>query len=139
MQPKHMLASVALLATVVGGTVIVNPFGLAQQARLPVLLQAERGRSGVCNPLRPTFYYGFAELQKQLGARMGDAAECEQSIHSNGDTRQRTTTGTAYYRKGANVPTFTDGNQHWALTDDGLAYWTGDVVDPPSGVAASHR
>jgi hypothetical protein len=85
-----------------------------------------------CQPDHPAFYYGFASLHAQLGGVMGTPVECEHAIHMNGDTRQRTSTGYAYYRKSDNVPTFTNGWDHWSLTSDGLVHWTGYVVDPPS-------
>jgi hypothetical protein len=78
------------------------------------------------------YFYGFAALHAQLGGVMGTPVECEHPIHANGDTRQRTTTGYAYYRKSDNVPTFTNGWEHWALTADGLVHWSGYVVDPPT-------
>ncbi|MBI4492514.1 MAG: hypothetical protein HY690_06945 [Chloroflexi bacterium] len=48
---------------------------------------------------------------------------------------QQTTRGLAFYRKSTNTATFTNGFEHWALTTNGLLYWTGDSIDPP-GVAA---
>jgi hypothetical protein len=84
-----------------------------------------------CQADHPTFQYGFAALKQQLGPAMGDPLECERAIHVSGDTRQRTTTGYAYYRTAVNVPTFTNGSDHWALTSGGLEHWTGVVVDPP--------
>ena len=44
---------------------------------------------------------------------------------------QQTTSGLAFYRKATNIPTFTNGWEHWGWTADGLVYWTGDAVDPP--------
>jgi hypothetical protein len=85
-----------------------------------------------CQSDHPAFYYGFADLRSDLGAVMGTPTECEHAIHANGDTRQRTTTGYAYYRKSDNIPTFTDGWNHWAITSDGLVHWSGYVVDPPT-------
>jgi hypothetical protein len=125
------LAVIAGVSMAVGAAVILNPFGVAAAAEARVLAAGGQ-EPGECSPGHLRFYYGFASLQTQLGERMGQPIECEQSIHANGDTRQRTTTGYAYYRKLDNVPTFTDGWEHWALTTDGLVYWTGDVVDPPT-------
>jgi hypothetical protein len=90
-----------------------------------------------CQPDHPGFYYGFADLRAQLGNVMGAPVECEHAIHVDGDTRQRTTTGYAYYRKSDNIPTFTNGWDHWALTTDGLVHWSGYVVDPPTARTAS--
>jgi hypothetical protein len=118
------------------------PAGLSQEANLrlanvlaPQALAA--AASGSCQPDHPAFYYGFADLRAQLGNVMGNPTECEHAIHVDGDTRQRTTTGYAYYRKSDNVPTFTNGWDHWALTADGLVHWSGYVVDPPTARAAS--
>ena len=128
-----LFAVLALLAMITVSSVLVirrsgsvpNPANLVGFAK-PSTDQA-------CMEGQPKFEYGFAALKTRLGAVMGDPLECEHSIHVNGDTRQRTTTGYAYYRTDANVPAFTDGWDHWALTDDGLVYWAGDVVDPPTG------
>jgi hypothetical protein len=90
------------------------------------------GETPVCDPKSPIFVYGFADLRLRVGAKMGEALECERAVHPSGDTNQRTSTGIAYYRKGVNIPSFTNGWEHWALTKDGLLYWTGDVVDPPA-------
>ncbi|HEX8969548.1 MAG TPA: hypothetical protein VF937_16815 [Chloroflexota bacterium] len=105
---------------------------VGQQAlnRIPGLA-ATPGPLGDCDPHRPTFLYGFAALKARLGDKMGDPLECEHSIHVSGDTRQLTTTGYAYYRKFPNEPAFTNGYDHWALTQTGLVYWAGDVIDPP--------
>jgi hypothetical protein len=90
------------------------------------------GETPVCDPKSPIYVYGFADLRLRVGAKMGEPLECEHAVHPSGDTNQRTSTGVAYYRKGVNIPTFTNGWEHWALTKDGLLYWTGDVVDPPA-------
>src|SRR6266498_943004 len=83
----------------------------------------------------PVFVFGFAELSAQLGPLMGEPIECEHQNSTNGDTLQATTTGLAFYRKSTNTATFTDGTDHWALTDQGLVSWTGSSIDPP-GVSA---
>lgn len=97
----------------------------------PVASPTRDPRQPFCDPAKPSFVHGFGALKLQVGAKMGDALECEQVTLATGDTRQRTTTGYAYYRAGVNIPTFTNGFDHWALTDRGLVYWGGDVVDPP--------
>jgi hypothetical protein len=89
------------------------------------------GQPPICETARPIFVYGFADLKARVGGKMGEPLECERAIHPSGDTNQRTTMGLAYYRKGVNIPTFTNGSEHWALTTQGLVYWIGDVVDPP--------
>jgi hypothetical protein len=79
---------------------------------------------------RPSFAYGFAELKMRLGDVMGDALSCER-YGPEGDALQQTTTGLARYRKATNVPTFVGGQEHWALTERGLVYWSGGGLDPP--------
>jgi hypothetical protein len=94
-------------------------------------------RPNVCASQNPRYLYGFKALSDELGPKMGEPLDCEYAIHISGDTRQQTTTGYAYYRKGSNTPAFTNGFDHWALTREGLVYWAGDVVDPPgAGVPA---
>jgi hypothetical protein len=115
---------------------IVRPFGLDRS--LPQVAKLGFGFSrtevaGGCDPSNPTFLYGFAALKSQVGRAMGDPLECEHAIYIGGDTRQQTTTGYAYYRPTVNVPAFTNGKDHWALTESGLEHWIGDVVDPPAG------
>ena len=73
----------------------------------------------------------FAQLKARLGDKMGDPIECEHTNVDNGDSLMQTTTGLAFYRKATNTPTFTNGFEHWALTAQGLVYWTGDSIDPP--------
>lgn len=88
-----------------------------------------------CAPgIQPAFQFGFLALKQLIGAPMGDPLECEHGNPTNGDTLQKTSTGLAYYRKATNTPTFTDGVDHWALTDAGIVTWTGDSPDPPGVV-----
>ncbi len=82
----------------------------------------------------PEFRFGFAHLKSLLGPTMGEPIECEHANPENGDTLQQTTTGLSFYRKATNIPTFTDGWNHWGWTADGLVTWTGDSVDPPGVV-----
>jgi hypothetical protein len=79
----------------------------------------------------PKFQFGLLALKGMLGDAMGDPIECEHPNSANGDTLQRTTKGLAYYRKATNTPTFTNGDEHWALRPEGLLYWVGPAVDPP--------
>jgi hypothetical protein len=117
---------------------VIRPFGLARSLpSIPKLgnfglLSESPHVSDGCDPNKPSFLYGFAAMKAQLGGTMGDPLECEHSIYVGGDTRQQTTTGYAYYRPSVNVPAFTNGTDHWALTDAGLVHWIGDVVDPPT-------
>jgi hypothetical protein len=80
---------------------------------------------------QPEFAFGFAQLKARLGDKMGTPIECEHTNADNGDSLLQTTTGLAFYRKATNTPTFTNGFEHWALTAQGLVYWTGDSIDPP--------
>jgi hypothetical protein len=85
-----------------------------------------------CQPGQaPGFVLGFAALQEQLGDTMGTALECEHANPENGDSQIKTSTGLAFYRKQTNTPTFTDGYNHWAVTDAGLVTWIGSSIDPP--------
>jgi hypothetical protein len=134
---RNILRPVALSLPVVGlaALLVVRPFGLQNQ--LPRLAMFGLGEDSAqtadgCDPGRPSFQYGYAALKLQLGSVMGDPLDCEHAIHINGDTRQTTTTGYAYYRTAANIPAFARGTDHWALTTDGLVRWSGDVVDPPT-------
>jgi O-glycosyl hydrolase len=79
----------------------------------------------------PRFVAGFLALRDAIGEGMGQPLECEHANPENGDALQKTTTGLAFYRKSTNTPTFTNGWDHWALTPDGLVYWTGESIDPP--------
>lgn len=86
----------------------------------------------------PTFVGGFALLREALGATMGDPVECEGGDPVSGDAFQRTTTGLAVYRADTNTAMFTTGREHWALTDTGVAHWTGwHGSAAPPGVAAA--
>jgi hypothetical protein len=137
---RRLFGVLLVVAIACAGLGLLNAFSLLPRGGLPALslgVGAAAAPSEACSASNPTFYFGFADLHARLGAQMGAPVECEQSIHSNGDTRQRTTTGYAYYRKNDNVPTFTDGWQHWALTRGGMVYWTGDVVDPPRSSSSS--
>jgi hypothetical protein len=84
-----------------------------------------------CAPDAPRFVQGFAELQRQVGDPMGNPLRCEHPDPASGDMVQETSTGLAYYRRGTNVAAFTNGWQHWALTERGLVSWNGDSPDPP--------
>jgi len=56
--------------------------------------------AGFCAPRQnPTFSFGFAALNAQLGASMGTPLDCEHSNPANGDTLQETSEGLAFYRK----------------------------------------
>jgi len=97
----------------------------------PVVSRAEALLS-LCNSSRPTFLGTLGSLKLRLGARMGDAADCERPVDDDGNTQQLTTTGLAYYRHRPNVAVFTNGWDHWALVETQLVHWTGPAVDPPA-------
>jgi len=85
-----------------------------------------------CSGTRPRFVGGFALLRAAVGARMGDAVDCEHVVDADGDTHQTTTTGLAYYLNARNTSCFTNGYDHWALEPNGsLVTWTGDSPTPP--------
>lgn len=73
----------------------------------------------------PAFSLGFAGLRQQVGVAMGDPVECERTDPRTGSAFQRTTTGLALYRRDTNMPMFTNGQEHWALTAGGLTHWSG--------------
>lgn len=80
----------------------------------------------------PTFRAGFRSLSDDLGPLAGAPTTCEYPDPAGtGDVEQNTSTGLAFWRKSTNIPTFTNGFDHWALTLAGLVHWTGSSVDPP--------
>jgi hypothetical protein len=82
---------------------------------------------------KPQFRFGFATLSTRLSDTMGKATSCEYADpRGSGDTLQTTEHGLGIYRQGSDTPTFTNGSDHWALVPDGLVYWSGDTVDPPT-------
>ena len=70
---------------------------------------------GACDPQRPTFANGIAELKSRLGLVMGEPRECEHAVNSDGDSVQLTTTGIAAYMQNPQQVTFADGSRIWAL------------------------
>ncbi len=119
---------------------LAHDIGVLQEAKIRGIIQPPpppptpvSTGPAFCQPGQsPQFVFGFAALKAKLGAAMGDPIECEHANPENGDTLQQTTTGLAFYRKSTNTPTFTNGFQHWAITSQGLVYWTGDSIDPPA-------
>jgi hypothetical protein len=75
----------------------------------------------------PVFVGGLLDLADEIPADMGQPLECEHKQSAGDDTVQATTTGLAVYQELTNTPTFTAGDQHWALTRSGLISWTGDL------------
>jgi hypothetical protein len=141
---RHLLASVAVvLATSACGWPAAPrqptpmPAGLRLPTPTPTPIPQATPVAGpaptvtTCPPgASPTFVLGFAELKQRLGDRMGTPLTCERP-GPEGDSLQQTTTGMARYRKSTNVPSFTQGDEHWALTERGLVYWRGRALDPP--------
>jgi predicted metalloprotease len=71
---------------------------------------------------------------------MGEPVTCEfADPNGTGDVHQETSKGLAFWRKSTNTPTFTDGNQHWAITAQGLVSWIGTSIDPPGALPADQR
>lgn len=90
-----------------------------------------------CEPgQKPQFRFGIGALAQALGEVMGQPMECEHPVPSGDDTHQQTTKGLAYYRKATNTPSFTNGDDHWALTAAGVVHWRGDSADPPADALA---
>ncbi len=73
----------------------------------------------------PQFRLGLAHLKAQVGLEMGEPIECEHADTESGDVLQQTTTGLAIHFSTSDMPTFTTGHDHWALTPGGIAHWTG--------------
>jgi hypothetical protein len=68
---------------------------------------------------------------------IGVAVGCAR-VDADGNTLQPTTTGLAIYR-GDGTAVFASGDQHWALTDQGLQTWTANWHNglyPPTAVSA---
>jgi hypothetical protein len=80
---------------------------------------------------QPQFAGGFAALKSALGDIMGAPLTCEYADpQGTGDVLQNTTSGLAFWRKWSNMPTFTDGYRHWAVTPAGIVMWSGQAPDP---------
>jgi hypothetical protein len=78
-------------------------------------LIADLPLTGACDPQRPRFQQGIADLKSRLGLIMGEPRECEHAVNSDGDTVQVTTTGIAAYSQNPQRLTFTDGSQLWVF------------------------
>ncbi len=83
-----------------------------------------------CTASAPRFVLGAASLKAALGARMGEAVECERVVDADGNSEQKTTTGLVYYRVRSNIAAFTNGFDHWALVPTGVVHWAGDDLEP---------
>jgi hypothetical protein len=77
-------------------------------------------------------------MQTYLGDAIGAPTTCEfADPNGSGDVLQQTTNGLAFWRKSTNMPTFTNGDRHWAFTSVGWVQWTGASVDPPRASVAA--
>ncbi len=121
---RELARAVAALAVVAGL--------LAVPAPAPAHAQAQADTH--CPPGQsPQFSAGFAALSERLLDWMGTPITCElPDPRGTGDVHQQTTRGLAFWRKSTNVPTFTNGSEHWALGPRGFVYWQGSSVDPPA-------
>jgi hypothetical protein len=79
-----------------------------------------------CGAEDPTFALGLAELKAALGDLMGEPLECERTIDSQGDTVQRTTTGSAGYVQRTQTVWFAGGERYWAQVGGHLLAGGGD-------------
>jgi hypothetical protein len=108
-----------------------GPVAAAPQA--PSKQQPVMAIKGCAPGVTPTFRQGFAAIKTQLGDAVGNPTSCEfADPNGTGDVLQQTSNGLAFWRKSSNTPTFTNGNQHWALTAKGWVQWTGASIDPPT-------
>jgi hypothetical protein len=113
-----------------------QPVAVAKAAATPTLQSRAIALQSLCDATRPRFLGSLASLKERLGARMGEARDCEQPVDDAGNTEQLTTTGLAYYRRDLNLAAFTNGYDHWALDDERMVHWTGSAVEPPSDAAS---
>jgi hypothetical protein len=100
----------------------VLPAGYARAQRTP----------GCSADATPAWAASFTDLHEQLGDVMGSPVGCA-VVDAEGDTVQVTTTGIAIYHP-SGMALFASGDQHWALSADGLETWTGNWhngFDPP--------
>jgi hypothetical protein len=98
----------------------------------PRLVDPDRAAPFCAEGMQPSFTFGFASLSEALGTTMGDPTECPHVDVANGDTYQQTSKGLAIYRRARNLPIFTSGADHWALTAAGLVSWSGPGLEPPA-------
>jgi hypothetical protein len=80
----------------------------------------------------PTWAASFTDLRAQVGEVMGAPVTCAM-VDAEGDTVQVTTTGIAISHP-SGMAVFASGDDHWALTAQGLETWTANWhngFDPP--------
>ena len=90
------------------------------------------GGAGCAEADGPQLAASLTDLHQAVGDAMGSPSGCP-LVDADGDTLQPTTTGLAvHHPNGTSV--FVSGEQHWALTAQGLETWTGswhNGLDPP--------
>src|SRR5919202_3441081 len=85
-----------------------------------------------CGWGQPTWSARLQPLREALGSTMGNPVDCATNDPDQpGDLLQPTTTGLAFWRTSTGLASFTNGDQHWALTATGLVEWAGPSGDPP--------
>jgi hypothetical protein len=85
---------------------------LAATLALPATSEAQ-----ACAPVAP-------QLASMLGSTFGTPTTCAR-LDASGNSLQTTTTGLLIVRPDGTA-IFASGDQHWALTDDGLESWIGN-------------
>jgi hypothetical protein len=86
----------------------------AQDLTAPPPVVSNPGGTRCAPGVSPRFALGFADP------------------NGSGDMHQLTTSGLAFWRESTNMPTFTNGSQHWGRTAAGWVEWTGTSIDPPT-------
>jgi hypothetical protein len=98
----------------------------------PSTAAAQEGAAFCAAGQEPEWDQRLVPLAQQLGTFMGAPTECPHQDPATSNTLQATTTGLAYIQAGTNTPVFTNGQDHVALTGQGLMGWDGTSVDAPS-------
>jgi hypothetical protein len=132
---EHVLQGPIVSTNVLSGpSVAVAPVAPQSRSGLAPKPEATTVSGNRCGPgQRPAFSLGFGRLKAELGDTLGTPTTCEfADPNGSGDVLQQTTRGLAFWRKKSNTPTFTNGNDHWALTTAGWVTWTGSSIDPPA-------
>lgn len=99
---------------------------------LPASYASAQHAPGCLPGTPPQWAASFADLRNSLGDAIGSPVGCAQT-DDEGNTIQATTTGLAIYRP-SGMALFASGDEHWALTPDGLETWTGNWhngLEPP--------
>src|SRR5258708_198927 len=113
------------IVLVLVSVLVPGPTVLAQSAT-----GASRGKAYSTSLASPTCNHRLADW-------MGDPTTCEfANPNATSDVHQRTASGLAFWRNSTNTPTFTSGNEHWALTGLSMVSWTGSSIDPASDAIA---